>query len=174
MGLRMESYILNKTKGENTHTQPQGEMLSIPNYYRRNANQNDKKSHPTCQNGHPHKITNITCRWEMGEEELSNMVSGKEHWTQPLERTASPCQKKNFLESSSEYLAFPQVGLYPREIIIQKYTCTPNLWQHCFQKTKYGSNQQGNWHRPGQHDVVHTYKGKAQACLLYTSDAADD
>ena len=51
-------------------------MLYIPKY---DVNQNDKKSHPTCQNGHPHKITNITCRREMGEEELSNTVCGKEH-----------------------------------------------------------------------------------------------
>ena len=35
-------------------------MLSIPNYYRRNANQNDnKKLNPTYQNGHPHKSATI-------------------------------------------------------------------------------------------------------------------
>ena len=44
-------------------------MLYIPKYYRRNANQNDnKKLHPTCQNGHPHRSTNIKCGGEMGEE----------------------------------------------------------------------------------------------------------
>ena len=31
-------------------------MLSIPNYYRRNANQNDnEKSNPISQNDHPNK-----------------------------------------------------------------------------------------------------------------------
>ena len=48
---------------------PQDKILYIPKYYRRNANQNDnKKSHPTCQNAHPHKSENIKCGREMGEE----------------------------------------------------------------------------------------------------------
>ena len=37
-------------------------MLSIPNYYMRNANQNNnKKSNHTSQNGHTKKSTNNKC-----------------------------------------------------------------------------------------------------------------
>ena len=37
-------------------------MLSIPNYYMRNANQNNnKKSNHTSQNGHIKKSTNSKC-----------------------------------------------------------------------------------------------------------------
>ena len=57
----------------------------------------------------------------------------------------------------------PQPWAVAEETILEKYTCTPNLWQHCLQETKYGSNQQGNQHRHGQQGVVHTHKGKAQA-----------
>ena len=40
-------------------------MFSIPNYYRRNANQNNyKKSNYTSQNDHPHKSTNS--KWGRG------------------------------------------------------------------------------------------------------------
>ena len=56
----------------------------------------------------------------------------------------------------------PHPWAVAEETILEKYTCTPNLWQHCLQETKYGSNQQGNQHRHGQ-GVVHTHKGKAQA-----------
>ena len=45
-------------------------MLNIRNYYRRNANLKDnKKSNPTCQNGHPHKSTNNEQGREPGREE---------------------------------------------------------------------------------------------------------
>ena len=57
----------------------------------------------------------------------------------------------------------PHPWAVAEETILEKYTCTPNLWQHCLQETKYGSNQQGNQHRHGQQGVVHTHKGKAQA-----------
>ena len=47
-------------------------MLHIPKYYGRNADQNDnKKSNPTCQNGHLHKSTNNKCGRELGEEGTS-------------------------------------------------------------------------------------------------------
>ena len=36
-------------------------MLSIPNYCSKNANQNNKKSNSTSQNGHSHKSTNDIC-----------------------------------------------------------------------------------------------------------------
>ena len=39
-------------------------MLSISNYYRRNANQNNKKSNPISQNDHPQKSTNN--KWGRG------------------------------------------------------------------------------------------------------------
>ena len=55
-------------------------MLNIPNYYRRNANLKDnKKSNPTCQNGHPHKSTNNKCSREPGREETS--LHGQYEWT---------------------------------------------------------------------------------------------
>ena len=44
-------------------------MLSIPNYYRRNVTQNNKKSNPFSQNDHPQKSTNNKCgRGPEGEE----------------------------------------------------------------------------------------------------------
>ena len=92
-------------------------MLYTPKY---DVNQNDKKSHPTCQNGHPHKITNITCRREMGEEELPYMVCGKEHWKQPLERTASIGLKIKFQESSAHDQTYPYLGLYLRKLSFKK------------------------------------------------------
>ena len=49
---------------------PQDKMLNIPIYSRRNANLKDnKKSIPTCQNGHPHKSTNNKQGREPGGEE---------------------------------------------------------------------------------------------------------
>ena len=97
-------------------------MLYIPKY---DVNQNDKKSHPTCQNGHPHKITNITCRREMGEEELFYMVGGKEHWKQPLERTASVGLKIKFQESSAHDQTYPYLGQYPRKRSFRKSHAPP-------------------------------------------------
>ena len=55
---------LSKEKKKN----PQDKMLSIPNYYRKNVNQNDKTSNPTYQNGHPHKSANNKCRRELGSD----------------------------------------------------------------------------------------------------------
>ena len=67
-------------------------MLSIPNYYRRNANQNDnKKSNPTYQNHHPHKSATI----HVGESWV--VMEATQHsqweWRLPtaLESTASAC-----------------------------------------------------------------------------------
>ena len=70
-------------------------MLSILNYCRRNANQNDnKKSNPTSQNGQSQKSTNNICGREQGG--MGNPQHGlqKEHWQQPLELTASAWQEK--------------------------------------------------------------------------------
>ena len=55
------------------------------------------------------------------------------------------------------------MGLLPEETTLEKTRALQPSWQHCFQEPNHGSNQQGNRHRPGQHDVVQTYKGKAQA-----------
>ena len=37
-------------------------MLNIPNYYRRNANQNDNENIKSYQTGHPYKSTNNKCK----------------------------------------------------------------------------------------------------------------
>jgi len=74
---------------------PQDKLIHIPKYYRRNANQNDnKKSNPTCQNGHPHKSTNNNCGRELGKEGTS--LHGQWEWTLVTiaRKDSFPCQKK--------------------------------------------------------------------------------
>ena len=69
-----------KEKRKKTPKWLQDKMLNIPNYYRRNANlKDDKKSNPTCQNGHPHKSTNNKCSREPDREETS--LHGQCEWT---------------------------------------------------------------------------------------------
>ena len=71
-------------------------MLIIPNYYRRNANQNDNtKSNPTYQNGHPHKSATIHVgeSWVVMEPTRHNQWE----WRLPtaLESTASTLLEKD-------------------------------------------------------------------------------
>ena len=74
---KLSSHPLQKRK---IPKRPQDKMLNIPNYSRRNANLKDnKKSIPTCQNGHPHKSTNNKCSREPDREETS--LHGQCEWT---------------------------------------------------------------------------------------------
>ena len=53
----------------------QDKMLSIPNYYRMNVNQNNhKKSNSTSQNDHPHKSTNN--KWGTGPGGEGTLLCG--------------------------------------------------------------------------------------------------
>ena len=78
-----------------------GQALHIPKYYRRNADQNDKKSNPTCQNGHPHKSTNNKCGRELGEEGTS--LHGQWEWT-----LATAIRKDSFLMPGKKKKNFPE------------------------------------------------------------------
>ena len=55
------------------------------------------------------------------------------------------------------------MGLLPEETMLEKTRAPQPSWQHCFQEPDHGSKQQGNRHRPGQHEVIQTYEGKVQA-----------
>ena len=65
---------------------------AAPKYYRRKADQNDKKSNPRMSILTSRQIINVGESWVKGEPLC--MVSGNGHWQQLLERTASQCQKK--------------------------------------------------------------------------------
>ena len=74
-------------------------MLSIPNYYRRNANQNNhKKLNSTSQNDHPHKSTNII--WGTGTGGEGTLLRGWWEGTLAIatrkDHLHMPKGKKNF------------------------------------------------------------------------------
>ena len=94
---------------------------SASNYYRRNDNQNNnKKSNPTSQNGHPQRSTNCKCGREPGHDWTP--LHGWWGWTlpSPLEKTASSCQKINHWREQSLVSDIHAWAYIPRKTIIQK------------------------------------------------------
>ena len=101
---------------------------SASNYYRRNDNQNDnKKSNPTSQNGHPQRPTKSKC----GRQSVNDWtpLHGWWEWTLPT------APRKDSLRMPEDKLSkrakprvwHPHLGLYPQKSITQKDTCTPTF-----------------------------------------------
>ena len=92
-------------------------MLSIPNYCRRNANQNDKKWNPTSQNGHSHKSTNGICGRERGRMGNPSHGQRKECCQQTLELTVFARQtkkkkKKKKINRANPRIWHPHISVY--------------------------------------------------------------
>ena len=119
-------------------------MLSIPNYCRRNANQNDKKWNPTSQNGHSHKSTNGICGRERGRMGNPSHGQRKECCQQTLELTVFARQtkkkKKKKINKANPRIWHPHISVYilrkPPFKPFKKSHAPQHSLQHYFQEPR--------------------------------------
>ena len=91
--------FLHILQGKKSKKRPQDKILNIPDYYKKNVNQNEnKKSNLIWQNGHPDCLQTVNGGESREMTEPPYKFSRNGHWQQPLEKTASKGQKE-FQES---------------------------------------------------------------------------
>ena len=111
-------------------------MLSIPNYYRGDADQNNnKKSNPIWQNGHPNSLQTVHGEESQEMTETPLMFPGNKHWQQPLEGTACTGQNKRVKRTKPKIL-IPTPGPILQKTIIQNDTHTPTFTEALLTKAE--------------------------------------
>ena len=117
-------------------------MLSIPNYYRSDDDQNDnEKSNPIWRNGYPNSLQTVHGEESREMTETPFMFPGNKHWQQPLEGTACTGQNKKVKRTKPKIL-IPTPGPTLQKTVIQNDTHTPQCsLKHCLQKPRQTPGQ---------------------------------
>ena len=97
-------------------------MLSIPNYYRSDDDQNDnEKSNPIWRNGYPNSLQTVHGEESREMTETPFMFPGNKHWQQPLEGTACTGQNKKVKRTKPKIL-IPTPGPTLQKTVVQNDT----------------------------------------------------
>ena len=118
---------IKKEKRKKEPKRPQEKMLSILNYYRNDADQNNnKKSNLIWQNGHPNSLQTVHGGESREIMEFPFKFPVNIHWQQPLEGIACTGQNKT-VERGKTRILIPTPGPTLQNTIIQNDTTTPNF-----------------------------------------------